>query len=218
MALALLFFFFAVIRESIKNWNSNLLANIAITRQSYRAISSDTWGFTRWRKAKSINVHIAIMHATTRWVSRALCLSRFINLTIFTGKPTETCPEDQQASRQVHVRVRLLPRRVDAPQNQLDEGISITPTTGAQRDEKVLRRRHEAKANHKKVNCKEINFISSRDIKANEKNYRKLNLLKRLRVKSGLDPIGKYRERRKINEIRDVQLATFFKHTANVFQ
>lgn len=127
--------FFAVIRENIKNSNSNFLASIAITRQSYQAILNDTWEFTRWTRERSTNARIAIMHATTRWVSRTLFYHEIYERRIETGKLAKTRLEDQQASRQVPLRMYLLRWRRQEVQKQRNEGISITPSASAQHHE-----------------------------------------------------------------------------------
>lgn len=124
--------FFAVIRANIKNWNSNFLASIAITRQSYRAILNDTWEFTRWTRERSTNARIAITLATTRWVSRTSSYHKIYERSIETGKLEKARLEDQQTSRQVPLRVYLLRRRRQEVQKQHHEGISITPSASAQ--------------------------------------------------------------------------------------
>lgn len=90
-------------------------------------------------------------------------------LSLFTvicaGESPKACPEDQQASRQAHVRVHLLrpSRRGEALQEQRHEGVSIALTAGAQHGEEVLRR-------HGSVNCKEINFINRKQSEIKNKN------------------------------------------------
>ena len=99
-----------------------------------------------------------------------------------TGKPTEARVEDQQASRQVPVRMRLLRRRGHEVQRKSHEGISITPAAGAQRHEGAAVKFH-SQTNRKKVNCKEINLLMAAKLFESDQNQR--------------------RERRKFNEIRD---------------
>lgn len=101
------------------------------------------------------------------------CLIAPSNCSFDVGELAETCPEDQQASREVPLRVRLLRRRVDAIQEQSDEGISIAPETRSQHHEEDLKRRQRILSDVKKVNCKEINSISSGTLKRARKSCRK---------------------------------------------